>query len=177
VDEPRESARIARAIDLRFEAHENQTFSQEDQATIAQLVARFGAVLQALDLVSVLILGVVMLILGNTVALGVRERSKEYATLRALGFQARHVASFILVEAALLGVLGGLACLAVAYPTVDKALSRFLQETAGFPPIQLSASSAVVTLLAGALLGTCSAALPAYEMSKSNIVAALRKVG
>lgn len=177
VHEPGESARIARTIDLRFEAHENQTFSQEDQATIAQLVARFGAVLQALDLVSVLILGVVMLILGNTVALGVRERTKEYATLRALGFPSRHVAWFILVEAALLGVLGGLACLGVAYPTIEKGLGRFLQETAGFPPIHLSASSAVATLLMGALLGGCAAALPAYQMSRSNIVTALRKVG
>jgi putative ABC transport system permease protein len=170
-----ESARVARAIDIHFEGREDQTFSQEDQATIAQLVARFGAVLRALDFLSVSILGVVLLILGNTMALGVRERIKEYATLRALGFETRHVLLFIAGEAAALGLAGAVLCLAVAHPLIEHALAPFLRETAGFPPIHVSFGSSVVTLCLGALLGLGAAALPAIQISRSNIVESLRK--
>jgi putative ABC transport system permease protein len=176
VYEPGQSAKIARAIDLHFEDREDQTFAQEDRATIAQLVARFGAVLHALDFLSVSILGVVLLILGNTVAMGVRERTKEYATLRALGFETRHIMTFILGEAATLGVLGGVLCLAMAYPLIERVLARYLRETANFPPIHVSLSGSVLTLLLGAGLGLCAAAWPAHQVARGNVARSLRKV-
>jgi putative ABC transport system permease protein len=46
----------------------------------------FGAILNAMDLASVLILGIVLLILGNTIAMGARERTGEYGIMRAIGF-------------------------------------------------------------------------------------------
>jgi putative ABC transport system permease protein len=177
VNDPAQSAKVARSIDMRFEGTEDQTFSQEDQATIAQLVARFGAVLEALDLISLLILGVVMLILGNTVAMGVRERIKEYATLRALGFESRHIIAFVLGESATLGIVGGALCLAVSYPLIEKALGRYLEESANFPPIRVSVTACLTTLVLGALLGSLAAAIPAYRVARSNIIDSLRKVG
>jgi len=177
VDDPRQGARIAQSIDMQFGEHDDQTFSQEDQATMAQLVGRFGAVLEALDLVSLLILGVIMLILGNTVAMSVRERTREYGTLRAIGFRPTFIVAFVLGEAALLGVLGGSLCLLVAYPLIEKALGRFLEEAVNFPPIHVSLEAALVTLVLGGLLGSLSAALPAITVARRNIVDSLRSVG
>jgi putative ABC transport system permease protein len=174
---PGQGARVARDIDRTFADGSEPTFSQEDQAVNAQLVARFGAVLQALDFLSLLILGVVLLILANTVAMGVRERVKEYATLRALGFELRHVVTAILGEAAALGALGGLLCLLISYPLVERALGRLLQETAGFPQIRVSLEASLATLLLGPLLGSLAAALPARQMATGNIIESLRKVG
>jgi putative ABC transport system permease protein len=161
IENPADGARIARAIDERFEASEDQTTSAEDRAVMAQLVARFGAILEALDLISVLILGVVLLIIGNTVAMGVRERVKEYATLRALGFQPRHIIGSVLGEAAAFGVLGALLCLLVSYPLVEGALARFLQEQASFPAVHVSAEIALAAIGLGALLSMLAALLPA----------------
>ena len=48
----------------------------------------FSAILKALDIVSAVILVIMMLILGNTIAMGVRERTSEYGVLRAIGFLA-----------------------------------------------------------------------------------------
>lgn len=177
VFDPAQGASIARAIDQYFDKRNDPTFSQEDRATMAQLVGRFGAVLNSLDFVSVLILGVVLLILGNTVAMSVRERRKEYATLRALGFQPHHVIAFVLGEAALLGLLGSALCLFVAYPLVDTWLGRFLEETAEFPAVHIPIPVAVSTLVLGALLGSLSAAGPAVGMVKRSIVESLRGVG
>ena len=44
-----------------------------------------------------------MLILGNTIAMGVRERTHEYGVLRAIGFLPRHIAALVLGEAATIG--------------------------------------------------------------------------
>lgn len=176
VRDPGQGARVAREIDRTFAGRAEPTFSQEDQATIAQIVARFGAVLQALDFLSLLILGVVLLIIGNTVAMGVRERAKEYATLRALGFGLRHVVTAILAEAAALGALGGFLCLAISYSLIEHALGRFLEETAGFPRIRVSLEASLAALLLGTLLGSLAAALPARRMASGNIIESLRKV-
>ncbi len=46
-----------------------------------------------MDIVSVVILLIMMLILGNTIAMGVRERTSEYGVLRAIGFLPEHVAA------------------------------------------------------------------------------------
>ncbi|MEO8179086.1 MAG: ABC transporter permease [Deltaproteobacteria bacterium] len=176
IENPAEGARVARAIDAHFEAHDDQTTSEEDRAAMAQLVARFGAILEALDLISLLILGVVLLILGNTMAMGVRERAKEYATLRAIGFQPVQIVGSVLGEAVAFGVLGGLLCVLVSYPLVELALTRFLEEQAGFPAIHLSTDIAFVTVGLGVLISALAASLPAGRIFTGEVVESLRRV-
>jgi len=68
--------------------------------------AIFARILTALDVVSYLILAVVMSIVGNTLAMSVRERTHEFGVMRAIGFGSRQLGLLVLVEAALLGCLG-----------------------------------------------------------------------
>jgi len=63
-------------------------------------------VLSALDLVSLVILGIMSLILGNTIAMGVRERTNEYGAMRALGFSREHLFGFVLGESIAAGLKG-----------------------------------------------------------------------
>ncbi len=177
LDNPSDGGRVARAIDARFEASDDPTTSEEDKAVIAQLVARFGAILEALDLLSGLILGVVLLIIGNTIAMGVRERVKEYATLRALGFQPRQILASVLAEAAAFGVVGGLLCLLISYPLVELALARFLQDQASFPPVHVSAEIALSAVALGALLSALATLIPVSRLLRGAVVEGLRRVG
>jgi putative ABC transport system permease protein len=177
VDDPRQGARIARAIDIAFDKGDSQTFSQEDQAVNAQLVGEFGAILGALDFVGFLILGIVMLVLGNTLAMTVRERRKEYGTLRALGFLRKHVLTFVMGEAALLGLVGGVLGLLLSYPLVSQAASRVLAERIGLPPLEITGQAALLTVGMGVAIGALSGLLPAYQMTRVHVVDALRRVG
>ncbi|HET9955520.1 MAG TPA: FtsX-like permease family protein [Polyangiaceae bacterium] len=177
VADPSLGARLAKDIDIHFDSQDPQSFSMEDQALIASEVGRYGAILSALDTVSVLILGMVLLILGNTLAMGVRERTREYGMLRAVGFAPRHVMALVLGEAALIGLAGGLVGLALAYPIVQRPLSRYLEEAAGFAPLHVPLSVALSCVLAGAALGVLSASTAARGAAKLDVVQALRRVG
>jgi putative ABC transport system permease protein len=177
VENPRQAARIAKDIDIAFDQGDGRTFSQEDQAVNAQLVGEFSAILSALDFVSVLILGIIMLVLGNTLAMTVRERRKEYGTLRALGFLRKHVMTFVVGEAAVLGLVGGVLGLLLSYPLVTRAASRYLEESMRLAPLHISADSALLTVVMGGMLGALSGLVPAYQLTRTHIVDSLRGVG
>jgi len=175
--EPSQGAEIAKAIDMHFDSGDVQTFSQEDQAMNASLVARFGAILDALDFMSVLVLAIVMLIVGNTMAMGVRERTQEYGVLRAIGFGPADVRTLVLAEAALLGLAGALLGVGLGYPLVEMPISRALETSMNFAPLEVPLDAAFVAALAGVVLGFGAAYVPAAQAGRLGVVEALRHVG
>lgn len=175
--DPSQGAEIARAIDAHFDSRDDQTFTQEDQALNASLVGMFGALLRAIDVVSLMLLGIVVLLLGNTIAMGVRERVHEYGVLRALGFSPRQLALMILGEAVLLGAGGAALGLALAYPTLSAGLGRYLKETMQLPGLELQATTAGLSVALAVALATLGALGPALRVMRLEVVACLRDVG
>jgi putative ABC transport system permease protein len=178
VDAPREVANISAALDRRFEVEETPTLSQDEGSFNTSFLAMFSAVLKAVDVISGVILVIMMLILGNTIAMGVRERTSEYGVLRAIGFMPGHVVRWILGESLATGLLGGLLGLAIAWPFINFGVSRFLEEnmSAYFPYFRLEAPNIILGLAAAALLGVVAAAIPAWRASKLKVVDTLRRV-
>ncbi|HMR75562.1 MAG TPA: ABC transporter permease, partial [Polyangiaceae bacterium] len=87
---------ISAAIDKKFDDRDIQVQTMSERALNSQFVGAASAILTALDVVSIVILAIMMLILGNTIAMGVRERTREYGVLLALGFQPGHIVRFII---------------------------------------------------------------------------------
>jgi putative ABC transport system permease protein len=172
-------ADVAKGLDAHFEERDIQTLSQDEHSFNTSFLGMISAVLKALDVVSLVILVIMMLILGNTIAMGVRERTHEYGVLRAIGFLPRHIAMFVLGEAATVGVLGGGIGLLIAYPFVEKGLGRFLEENMGqiFPFVRIDPAVAGIALGLAIVLGLFAAIIPAYQASKLDVVTSLRKVG
>ncbi len=176
ISDPAQGANLARAIDIHFDNRDNQTLTQEDQALNASFVGMFGALLHGIDVVSLLVLGITMLLIGNTVAMGVRERTHEYGILRAIGFMPRHVAGFVLGEACVLGFAGGVLGLLLSFPLIETAVSRFLEEEMQFLPLEVPMDAAVIAVLLGGVLGAVAASLPAYRAGKLLVVDSLRHI-
>lgn len=176
IRDPNQGARIAKAIDFHFDDQRDRTFSQEDKALNAALTGQFAAILQAMNVVSWLILGVVALILGNTVTMSVRERVREYGILRAIGFGPGHVAALIAAETTAIGFAGGALALPIAYPLLEGGVSRFFEETMFLPPLAVPSTDALATVALGALLGFGAAFLAAREIAKRDVIDALRTV-
>jgi len=176
IEDPKQGARLAKDIDIRFDGEEPQTFSQEDKALNTAIVGRFGAMLSAMNVVSLLVLGVVVLILGNTIALSTRERIREFGTLRAIGFLPQHLVAFVLGEAAVLGLAGGGLGVALAYPLVQGPLSKYLEQEMQVAPLRVATADAVGSLLLGVMLGLLAAGLPALRAGRLPVTQSLSHV-
>jgi len=63
--------------------------------------------MHAIDVLSLALLAVMGLAIGNTIAMNVRDRTHEHAVMRAIGFRPGHIIGLVLGEAAAVGFLGG----------------------------------------------------------------------
>lgn len=179
VDHPEDSANITAAVDKIFDEKDIQTTTMSERAMNNSFMAGFSAILTALDIVSIIILLIMMLILGNTIAMGVRERTREYGVLRALGFSPKHVATFVIGEALTIGLLSGLIGVALSYPIVQQGMGRWLEENMGsfFPYFRVNAVTAGVAVLLSVSLAAIASLIPARQASQLSIIDALRRVG
>jgi len=178
IDEPSRGAAISAEIDRIFDEKDVQTATMSERAMNLSFMAMLSALLKALDIVSAIILLIMMMILGNTVAMAVRERTREYGVLRAVGFSPRHIGIFIVGEAVTVGLLSGFVGLALAYPIVELGMGRFLEENMGgmFPYFRIEISTMIAAVFLAVALSTLAAVLPAYQASKLSVTDALRRV-
>lgn len=172
------AADVAQAIDARFEDRDVQTRTMSERALSMELMGSFGAVLTALDVVSAVILVIMMLILGNTIAMSVRERVNEHGVLLALGFRPKHIALFVMGEGLAIGLLGGVVGLLISYPFIN-GMGRWIEDNMGawFPHFQIPVDLAITALLLAMLLAGLAAVIPAYRASRLDVIDALRRIG
>jgi putative ABC transport system permease protein len=174
-----QSGRISKEVDAKFDDRDLQTITMSEAALNQSFLGMFSAVLKAIDIVSVVITLIMALIVGNTIAMGVRERTNEYGVLRAIGFLPKHIVRFILAEGVVIGVIGGLVGVLLGYPVVNGALGRVIEENMGnmFPQFKVQPEIAAFAFGLAMLLGLVAAILPARKASRLQVVEALRRVG
>jgi putative ABC transport system permease protein len=174
ISNPNDSPRVIRDIDALFANSDNETHTETEKAFRLQFVTGSGAILSALEAVSGVILVIMALILGNTLAMGLRERTSELGAMRAIGFLPKHVRLLGLSEGALLGALGGLIGVILARPILTgfgKAMAQF-----GFlSNVGFKASTAVATVLVAGIIGAAASAFPSVQAARLPIVDALRR--
>lgn len=177
IEHPEQSAATSAAIDKIFDDKDVQTSTMSERSMSIALMSQLSGVLTALNAVSLIILFIMMMILGNTIAMQVRERTREYGVLRALGFLPRHILVLVLVESLFIGVLTGLLAIGLSYPLVERGLGRVLTENAGnaFPHFGISPSTMVSAVISAVALSFVAAILPAYGASKLSVLDALRR--
>src|SRR6202158_2832097 len=98
VKDPAKGAAVAQAIDKLFESSDAETLTESELAFNRGFLTMYSAIFTALDVVSLVILVIMAMIVGNTIAMGVRERTHEYGVLRAIGFTPGHLMMFIFGE-------------------------------------------------------------------------------
>jgi len=174
-----QSGNISQAIDRIFDERDTQTVTMSERNMNISFMAGFSAILTALNVVSIVILGIMLLILGNTIAMGVRERTREYAVLRAIGFEPWHVRFFVIAEAGALGIISGGVGLGLGYLFVNGPVSKFLEENMGawFPYFRVSGGTAATAFIVAIALATFASLLPAIQAGRVSVTDALRRVG
>jgi putative ABC transport system permease protein len=178
VDEPGKGPDVSAAIDKIFDQFDQQTLTMSERQMNLSFMGMFAAIMKAINVVSVIIMLILVMILANTIAMGVRERTSEYGALRALGFLPSHIRLFILGESATLGVLAGVLGVAMAVPLVNGGMSRFIEENMGgmFPYFRVDPATVVLAIVLAVVLGLASGIVPAIQAGRLSVVNALRRV-
>ena len=178
IDDPAQSASISKAIDHEFDPKDDQTQTMSEREFQNQFMGGFVAILDAFDYISIVILIILGLVLANTIATSVRERTHEYGVLRAIGFPPGHIAGFILGESVLIALTGGLVGVGLTALLVNGALGPFLEEHMGnwFPYFSTPTGVMVIALGAAVAIGLISGALPALRASRRKVTDALRRL-
>ena len=111
--------------------------------------------------------------MANTMSMTARERTSEYATLKALGFSPFFVAGLIAAESLLMAVLGGLIGIGLTYPLADvfHAATGTL-----FKSFVVSPDTNVMQMVAAIVTGLFAALWPAIKSYRIRIVEGLRAV-
>ena len=98
---------MSQAIDATFRNSLAETLTETEKAFQLGFVAMTETILLAIQAVSFVVIVIIMAVMANTMAMTARERSAEYATLKALGFGDGFVAVLILAESLGIAIFGG----------------------------------------------------------------------
>lgn len=150
----------------------------EPQFRVAQSDNSVALTRDTLLLVGSMALVVAVFIVFNTMNMAVVQRKPMIATLRALGAQRGQLARDLLLEVALMGLIGG--CLGaplgvgLSYLAIDQLPPLMLQSVDVKPTFFVPGSAIVVVILAGMAACVLGAVWPAIAVFKASPVAAMR---
>jgi putative ABC transport system permease protein len=179
IEDPSKSAAISKRIDARFDVQDVQTITMSEGEMMKSFIGMAGAVIGAVDIVSIVIVLIMMLIVGNTIAMGVRDRTSQYAIMRAIGFLPQHVLAAVVGEGVVLGALGGALGILLGHGFITHLVGRFIEENLGsyFPYFRMTPEAAALALVLALVVGMAAALIPAANAARANLVEAFRKVG
>ena len=162
---------VADAIDQRFANYTMPTETVTEKAHLAPFIASLSDAREGLRIVGYLALGVTLLVVANSVAVGVRERTREIGTLRAMGYGRGRVVSLVLAEALAVAVVGGTFGALAAYAMFSTGHVEI--PGAGFA-YRSDVSVVVRAALLSIPLGLVAGAQPAWSAVRMTISDALR---
>jgi putative ABC transport system permease protein len=173
IDNPDDAPRIAKAIDTMFSNSDFETKTETESAFAAGWVKQFGNIEFLILTIGAVVFFTLLLVTGNTMAISVRERIGELATLKAIGYSDRTILFFVLAESLTISLVGGLLGLglaALAIPVLGAALNGLL------PTLILSPAILSIGLGTALLVGIVSGLLPGIGAMRMRVVNALRRV-
>lgn len=172
-------SRVSEAIDKMFENSDAPTKTLTEKQFQASFMEMMGNVKGLIRWISVIILFAITLIVANTIAMSARERVTEIAVMRTLGYRRTHILLFILSEAVLMALLGGVIGLIGAKYAIIPGLIGFMKYTPMAPFLINFKVSGVVLLAAFGIsvgVGVLAGFVPAVRSSQIRIVDGLRQV-
>jgi len=172
VNDPRNDAQISSAIDKLFENSSPQTLTQSQALEAISQIRQFGDVSAIVIYVGLAVFFSMLLIIGNTMAQSVRERTGEFAMFRALGFKRLWLAWLVLKESLLLISFGGSVGIILGYE-VTHQIARYVSLV--FQTFGLTWSAVGLGILLSIIFAVLAALVPMQRITRLQVADALRR--
>ncbi len=172
IDDPSHAAEIAARLDSQFANSSAETKTSTEKAFLQGFVNQVGNIkAMIIAILAAVLFTLFLLVLANTMAQAVRERTSELAVLKTLGFSNGLVLTLVLAESIFLALLGGGLGLAVTFVAVGHGSFN----NAFLPVFIMRGRDVVIGLLLCCALGVVAGALPAMTAMRLRITDALRR--
>lgn len=175
VDDPDSSARVSQDIDNLFANSRAETKTETERAFQQGFLSSASAVITAMNVMSFVIIGIILLVVGNTMVMSARERTHEFAILKALGFSGRQLFLLLTGESMILSIAGSALGLVVTIPAVAGFQSALPK--GWFPVFYIKPETIVIGCIAGFTVGFIASLIPLRRVLTTRIVEGLRYVG
>ncbi len=174
VASPQDVSRVASAIDEMFHNSPQPTKAESEKAFGLEFVAMLGNVKAFILMICSAVVFATLLVSANTMAMSIRERTREVAVLKTLGFTRQSVLGLFVSEAVALALAGGLIGVGLAYFLIyGVSKSPYMS----FYNLKVTPEMWALSLFVSGLVGLASSLLPSYHASQVNIVDGLRHIG
>jgi putative ABC transport system permease protein len=162
---------VIASIDETFRNSEYQTKTEAEGQFTRNIFSSLASIFTLATVLGVIVVVVVTLVAANTAAMSIRERGRELAVMRAIGFNPGTVMIYLVSEASLIaiagGLLGGLATWLV--------LGGFAPSLPGVNvPLPMSRGIIPLGIALAWMVGLVSAFVPAWVATRRTIVTGLR---
>ena len=172
---PDDVAKIASAVDDMFRNSPQPTKTESEKAFGLTFVNMLGNVKAFILSICMAVVFTTLLVSANTMAMSIRERTREVAVLKTLGFGRQTILGLFVGEAMSLSIAGGLFGCGFAW----LLLNLMKHSPMGFflAQMQVTPGTLGIALVAAALVGFFSSLVPSYHASRVEIVEGLRHIG
>ena len=174
IKRPDLAAEVSTAVDGAFRNSLAETLTETEKAFQMGFVSMTEAIVMAIQLVSFVVIVIIMAVVANTMAMTTRERIGEYAVLKTLGFDGRHILGLVLGESLVITLTGGILGIVLTYP----AAALFAHKMGHFFPIfHVEMKTVYLDFAAALLVGVIAAVVPTRRAIGIRIADGLRRIG
>jgi putative ABC transport system permease protein len=170
IADPDRAAPIARAIDAKFANSPAETKTGTEKAFVQSFASQTGDIGAVVVAIGVAVFFTMLLVSANTMAQSVRERTRELAVMKTLGFGNRAVMMLVLAESILITVVGGSIGICLAAAVVGRIGDTLREYLSAFLITPGAAALGIALMLS---LGIAAGALPATRALRLEIAEAL----
>jgi putative ABC transport system permease protein len=174
IDEPGNAARIAKAIDDQTRNSPSPTKTGTEQAFNASFATMWGNVSLLMGTIGIAVVFAILLVTANAMMMSARERTREVAVLKTVGFSDVTLFSLVMAEAAFIAVIGavlGLGGAKLLYKSTNFNAGGFL------PGFNVTGDTLLIGGAIALVLMVASGVVPALRAARLPVVQALRQVG
>lgn len=178
IADPARAGFIARSVDDAFANSTAETRTETEQAFQMGFVAMSGAIIGALKVLAIALNAITLLVLANTLVMAVRERTRELAVLRTLGFRSSHLVTLVIGEALFIAGLGAALGMALTVPA-NHLYASFVAAKLGnlFPHLDLHPSVLVLSASVTLCIAVCASTIPITAVLRAKVAQDLRHIG
>jgi putative ABC transport system permease protein len=163
-------------VDAMFRNSDAETLTETESAFLSGFTQMLGNVKTLVLSISTVVVFMILLIAGNTMAMNIRERTHEIAILKSLGFQNESLIGILVGESTCISMLGGflgccgakLVCQSVDWGKLSMGFITDFQ--VGLPTLAMGFSIALV-------VGVVCGGIPALRVSRLTVSEGLRRIG